>query len=182
MSADHFDPNQPRDPHGCWTAGDSSGPARLPPDTTMAQRANILLNHARAGAWLKGLATPIVWPTPDEAKRFGKLIKAWTKAAQLNDKAFQDRFTSGILDNPTTATGLRQAITAAAQACTFDQINDASNAIADAIKDMGADRWARVQEQLADRAKNGGKAGTPQPALPAPNPSQVSKPPKPADS
>ena len=74
MSADHFDPNQPRDPHGCWTAGGSSWRASLLSDPSPAERARILLKHARVGALLKGDTSPIVWPTPDEAKRFGKLI------------------------------------------------------------------------------------------------------------
>ena len=147
-----YNPDEPRDQHGRWTAGGSSwrnNPLRNP---SAAGRAHTLLGHALASACHQGLIREFKLPTQGEAKRFSKALAAWNAASNLNDERFCDRFTHGLVDDLATVRRLRQAAAGSVTAQTFGQMVDASRPLTAAIKDIGAHRWTDVREELEERA------------------------------
>ncbi len=181
----HYNPDEPRDERGRWTTGGSSwrvNPLRNP---SPAGCAHTLLGHALASAWHQGLIREFKLPTQDEADRFARTLAAWNAAADFDPTTFRERFTRGLVDHPATIARLRQAAAGAAEAQTFGQMVDASRPLTAAIKDIGADRWTWVRDDLAERAKGAmpvqfaapvgttsGKARTEQTGLAAGDPPQ----------
>jgi len=148
----HYNPDEPRDPHGRWTTGGSSwraNPVRRPEP---AGRAHLLLGHAHASAWHQGLIREFKLPTDAEARRFARTLAAWNAASDLDPETFHETFTHDLVDKPATVARLRQAAAGAAQAQTIGEMVDASRPLTQAIRDIGAHRWDNVREGLADKA------------------------------
>ncbi len=148
----HYNPDEPRDPHGRWTTGGSSwraNPVRRPEP---AGRAHLLLGHAHASAWHQGLIREFKLPTDAEAGQFARTLAAWNAASDLDPETFHETFTHDLVDKPATVARLRQAAAGAAQAQTIGEMVDASRPLTQAIRDIGAHRWDNVREGLADKA------------------------------
>jgi hypothetical protein len=149
----HYNPDEPRDPHGRWTTGGSSwraNPVRRPEP---AGRAHLLLGHAHASAWHQGLIREFKLPTDAEAGRFARTLAAWNAASDLDPETFREHFTHGLVDKPVTVARLRQAAAGSAEAKTIGEMVDASRPLTQAIREIGAHRWPWVREGLADRAE-----------------------------
>jgi len=149
----HYNPDEPRDPHGRWTTGGSSwraNPVRRPEP---AGRAHLLLGHAHASAWHQGLIREFKLPIDAEAGRFARTLAAWNAASDLDPETFREHFTHGLVDKPVTVARLRQAAAGSAEAKTIGEMVDASRPLTQAIRDIGAHRWPWVREGLADRAE-----------------------------
>ena len=149
----HYNPDEPRDPHGRWTTGGSSwraNPVRRPEP---AGRAHLLLGHAHASAWHQGLIREFKLPTDAEAGQFARTLRTWNAASDLDPETFREHFTHGLVDKPVTVARLRQAAADSAEAKTIGQMVDASRPLTQAIRDIGAHRWPWVREGLADRAE-----------------------------
>ena len=148
----YYNPDEPRDRDGRWTSDGSSWRDNALPDPSRVGRADLLLGHARLGAWQKGLIREFVLPTPAEAQRFSRLLTAWNAASDLDDETFRKLFIHGLDIAPATLHRLRQAAAGAAQAKTMGQMIQASIPLTAAIKDIGAHRWPGMLEALEDRA------------------------------
>jgi len=149
----HYNPDEPRDPHGRWTTGGSSwraNPVRRPEP---AGRAHLLLGHAHASAWHQGLIREFKLPTDAEAGQFARTLRTWNAASHLDPETFRETFIHGLVDKPATVARLRQAAAGSAKAETIGEMVDASRPLTQAVREIGADRWPWVREGLADRAE-----------------------------
>ena len=163
-SNNHYNPDEPRDRLGRWTAGGSSGKA-MPTWTPSSQdwplpnpspvgRARTLLGHG-----IVGLYPEFTLPSDKEAKAFSQLLKTWNDAAHLDDQTFHHLFVGdklanlANLANLATTRLLREAAQGAKNAETIDQMIAASRPLTQAIKAIGPDRWPDTLQRLQGRAE-----------------------------
>jgi len=160
----HYNPDEPRDWHGRWTTGDAAFPtsprSRSPhhfghgknpslPDLSPAGRATSLLVHT--GVQLKWTHRfPDV--THKTGERFASVLAAWNADAGLSDDAFFHRYL-GFDAGYHAVPDFRRAAALSRRATTFDDMADAAEPLAAAIRSISSRHsWPPVMERLEERA------------------------------
>ena len=160
----HYNPNEPRDPHGRWTGGGSGSSAAKAkllrfgygwdaplPDVSAAGRATSLLVYVSTQL-KRAYDFPDV--TRTMGKRFAPVLAAWNADSRLNDDAFFDRYV-GFSAGYDAVDDFRRAAAMAAQATTFNEMADAAEFFAAAVRTIGSRYpWPPVRNRLEERAND----------------------------
>ncbi len=149
---------EPRDALGRWvSSGLSSSPTdrlwRTKPfsDQSVRLRATLLANHtylslppALRGFW--------GWDNEEAIDALSELAPIWAAASDLSDGEFYERYLKNDFGLHRVHL-LRGAVSATMHAQTYGELADASRALAEVVKQLGADDWPRFLAAAHERAR-----------------------------